>query len=155
MKKLFLTLVTFSILFVIGCQENSITDPTQSFSKKENLIAERTINLYYMLNDPSGSSCQLTGEVNYLHRIYTDQLGLYEVTLSLNMNSQLSRLGGPIAEPWVINGWSEDVVIVSEDESVILEKRYEVKNRYDIVLVVHYLVTKEGVEISKLWLHID
>ncbi|RKY92538.1 MAG: hypothetical protein DRQ01_06170 [Ignavibacteriae bacterium] len=155
MRNLFLILVVFSVLFIIGCQENLVTEPTQSLSKKENLTAEGTINLYYMLNDPSGGSCRLTGEVNYNHRIYTDQLGLYEVTLTLNMSSQLCNLGGPIAEPWTIEGWSEDVVIVSEDESVILDKRYEVKNRYDIVLVVHYLVTKEGVEISNLWLQID
>jgi hypothetical protein len=155
MKKFLLTIVAVTFFFIIGCQENLVTEPTQSLSKKENLTAEETINLSYVLKDPSGGSCQLTGEVNYFHRIYTDPLGLYEVTLTLNMNSQLSRFGVPTAEPWTIEGWSEDVVIVSEDESVILDKRYEVKNRYDIVLVVHYLVTKEGVEISNLWLQID
>ena len=32
MKKLFLSLVVFSILFVIGCQENTITDPLSTNS---------------------------------------------------------------------------------------------------------------------------
>ena len=36
MKNLFLTLAVFSVLLLIGCQENSITDPIQDYGITKN-----------------------------------------------------------------------------------------------------------------------
>ena len=155
MKKLFLTIVSFLVLLFIGCQESSITEPIQSLAKGGNLTTEETINLSWILSDPAGGSCQLTGEVNYVHQILnndTEVNGLYQISLTLEMNSLLSRLDGPVTSEWTINGQSEDVFYVSEEGIYILDKVYMIENRSDIVLVVQYLVTTEGAGIPNLWL---
>jgi hypothetical protein len=155
MKKFFLTFVSFLVLLFIGCQESSITEPTQSLTKRGNLSTKESINLSWTLSDPAGGSCQLTGEVNYLHQIVSDQAeedGLYLISLTLEMNSILCRLDGPATTPWSIEGQSVDEFYVSEEGIYILGKVYGIENRMDIVLVVQYLVTTEGVGIPNLWL---
>ena len=47
---------------------------------------------------------------------------------------------------------TQDTIYVSEEGIYILTKAYCIENRVDIVLVVQYLVTTEGVGIPNLWL---
>lgn len=152
MKKIFLTLVSAAFLFVVGCQENPVTEPIQSLDKQGNPIVEETINLCCVLADPAGGNCQITGEVNYIHQISQVQPGLYEVTLELNMSSQLCSLDGPGLTQWTITGQSVDEFNVSEEGIYILQKAYLISNRSDIILIVDYLVTTEGVGVPNLWL---
>jgi len=49
---------------------------------------------------------------------------------------------------WSVKGKSQDVVTVSEEGILLIEKSYWIANRYDVVLLVQYLVTTDGVGIS-------
>jgi len=157
MKKLFLTTVIFSVLLLIGCQENTITEPTQFLARGENSNSRGSITLSFVLEDPQGGSSQLTGEARYVHQILNndeEETGLYRISLQLEMNSILSRLDGPVSSEWTINGQSLDVFHVSEEGIYILQKAYYIENRFDVVLVVQYLVTTEGVGVPNLWLEL-
>lgn len=155
MKKVLLILIAAIFLVVIGCQENPITEPIQSFYKQGNPTFEETIKLCCVLADPAWGNCQLTGEVDYVHQIpqNPEENGLYLISLNLNMNSELYRLDGPVTTQYTITGQSEDEFYVSEEGIYILDKVYEIENRTDIVLVVQYLVTTEGTGIPNLSLH--
>jgi len=152
MKKFFVTLVAVTFLFLIGCQENPVTAPDQSLNKQGNSTIEEIINLCCPLEDPAGGNCQLTGEVSYIQQVSQVQVGLYEVTLELNMNAQLCSLDNPTLTQWAIAGQSMDEFSVSEEGIYVLEKGYLISNRTDVLLIVDYLVTTEGVGITNLWL---
>ena len=49
---------------------------------------------------------------------------------------------------------SEDSMYISEEGIYILQKAYSITNRDDVVLVVQYLVTTEGVGIPNCWLEL-
>ena len=108
-----------------------------------------------VIEDPAGGNCQLTGKVSYVHQILGNpdgETGLYLVSLSLNMNSRLCHLTTRFDIPWTIQGTSEDEFYVSEEGIYILYKPYTINNRPDILLVVVYLLTTEGVGIPSLYL---
>ncbi len=102
MKKLFLTLVTFSILFVIGCQENSITDPitVEPTNKVQpDPSHQGTITLERMLRDPypvMNSYFIINGEVEYdlsLELINSGSVGQqYSVSLNLTTTAEFTYL---------------------------------------------------------------
>jgi hypothetical protein len=155
MKKVLFTIVFFPVILFISCQESSITEPTQSLTKKANIAYTDTINLCCLLADPVGGNCQLTGKVSYNHQIIGSQTegdGLYLVSLSLEMNSKLCRLDNPALTEWTIEGQSQDEFYVSEEGIVIVDKAYLITNRNDIILCVQYLITTEGVGIPNMWL---
>ena len=155
MKKLLFTLVFCLVLFFLGCQESSITEPTQSLLKETNISLTDTINLCCLLADPAGGNCQLNGEVVYTHQILGNEAsdnGLYLVSLSLDINSILCSLDHPTFTRWTISGQSEDEFYVSEEGIYILQKAYLISNRNDVMLIVDYLVTTEGVGIPNVWL---
>jgi len=156
MKNLFLSTIVFSVLFNVGCQENTITEPTQFLAKGENSNSRESIALSFILEDPQGGSSQLTGEARYVHQILNndEETGLYRISLQLEMNSLLSGLDGPVSSEWTINGQSVDVFYVSEEGIYIQQKAYYIENRFDVVLVVQYLVTTEGVGVPNLWLEL-
>jgi len=83
MKKLLLTLVSFSFLFVVGCQENSLTEPlTSEVAEKENFQEDTYLHgfmrLEGMLADPSRPfNCylEIRGGIEYEHKlIYIDPI---------------------------------------------------------------------------------
>jgi hypothetical protein len=51
---------------------------------------------------------------------------------------------------WRIQGRSNDIVYVSEDGILLIEKCYTITNRSDVVLLVKYLVTTNGIGISSV-----
>jgi hypothetical protein len=55
---------------------------------------------------------------------------------------------GVMHQNWNILGKSEDVIYVSEEGILLVEKTYRVSNRIDVALLVKYLVTTNGVGIS-------
>ena len=152
MKKFFVTLVSVTFFLILGCQENPITEPIQSLTKKGELKNEETINICCVVVDPAGGNCQVIGEVNYTHQASQVQPGLYEVTLSLNMNSRLCSLDNPSLTQWTIAGQSVDEFNVSEEGIYVMQKAYLIENRTDVILIVEYLVTIDGVGINNLWL---
>ena len=155
MKKFFLTFVVFSLALLIGCQENLINEPeTTSLNKKGETVTKDVIKICCAVQDPISGQCNLNGEVGYTHSIinrYMNPLGLYEVALHLEMDSELCDVLGPIHLEWRVQGISDDIVLAS-DEGIVVQKDYDITNRQDVQLCVNYLVTKEKVGITNIWI---
>ncbi len=165
MKKLFLTTVVFSVLFIIGCQENSITDPIGDIDQKEvnksddPSVHQGTITLEGMLEIPnqSNSYLRIIGQIGYVHRIVlVDPIPPAHqqyVSLRLNVNADLDDPSSPTDPTWTITSDSEDIFYVSEEGIYLLEKTYTIQGREDgMVLVCRFLVTTDGVGLNEMWL---
>jgi hypothetical protein len=154
MKTIFLTLAAFSLALIIGCRESLINEPAEVLLKdKDNLVTTNTIKLKYDLRDPLYGSCNLFGKVSYTFQILNramNPIGLSEISIHIVMDSELDDRFGMMHLQWRIQGRSDDIVNVSEDGILLLEKSYPITNRSDVVLLVKYLVTTNGVGISSV-----
>ncbi len=171
MKKLFLTLVTFSILFVVGCQENSITDPltVEPTNKvQSNPSHQGTITLERMLTDPypvMNSYFIINGAIEYEHTLVTREPVPPETYVSLNLSisaelTYLCTVCGENHEDTVvgtISNESHDEIFISmwEDEIFSLEKSFPIQGREDgMVLKCTFHVTTIGVGLDEMWLEL-
>ena len=77
-------------------------------------------------------------------------MGLYEISLNLEMDSKLCDKLGMVHLEWRIQGKSNDIVYVSEEGILLVEKTYWITNRNNVVLLVKYLVTTNGVGIASV-----
>ena len=156
MKKLFLTTVAFSVLLLIGCQENSITEPVGTLEKTGNSVSREIIHINFFVEDPLAGRSELVGDVYYTHELLnSDQHSdLFLVSVTLELNAQLFDMLGMMHPDWSSSGKSEDSMYISEEGIYILQKAYRITNRDDVVLVVQYLVTTEGVGVPNCWLEI-
>ena len=164
MKQLLFSLVVFSILFVIGCQENSITDPVsaESIKKDQTTVDPFTsgvIPLEGVLVVPGGfqSYYDIQGQINYTHELVLLSPGprvpQYYIDLNLSVRAVLTDEGHNVFR---ISSESEDFVHVSEDGISILEKSFSVLGRRDgLVLVCRFLLTTDGIGLSSMWLGFD
>lgn len=155
MKKLLFTLVFFSLVLIIGCQENITTDPLSGLTKKSGDILRERIKICCPVCDPLSGVCNIIGRVDYLHQIIAgpeNESGVYTILLNLEMNSELCDRFMRVHLEWAIKGISEDTVYVSEEGIAIVDKTYLISNRNDIILCVQYLVTTEGVGIPNMWI---
>ena len=154
MKTIFLTLAAFSLALIIGCRESLINEPAEVLLKdKDNLVTTNTIKLKYDLRDPLYGSCNLFGKVSYTFQILNramNPIGLSEISIHIVMDSELDDRFGMMHLQWRIQGRSDNIVNVSEDGILLLEKSYPITNRSDVVLLVKYLVTTNGVGISSV-----
>jgi len=173
MKKLFLTLVTFSLLFVIGCQENSITDPlTVELTNKvqPDPSNQGTITLDRMLRDPypvMNSYFKINGVIEYEHKmVYRDQIPpntQYQVYLNLSVTADFKYFC-TVSDPQTsdfsagtISNESNDEISISiwEDEIFSLEKSFPIQGREDgMVLVCKFFVTAIGIGLDEMWLEL-
>ena len=164
MKKLFLSFVVFSVLLLIGCQENPITDPVSSQTVNKNQNTEGNIirgstPLSGILANPGGgfnSFLELDGQIDFTHEkvyISVPPLPRYDISLKLDVNATLTDPQSPKQDSWTISSKSEDVFHVSEEGMYILEKSYPVQDRRDgMVLVCKFIVTTDGVVLNDKWL---
>jgi hypothetical protein len=153
MKTFFVTLVAFSLALIIGCGENMLNEPQTSLEKKTDSINKNTIKICCEVRDPEYGSCNLNGCVNYVHQIINramNPIGLYEISLRLQMDSKLCDKLGMLHLEWRAEGRSNDIVYVSEEGILLVEKTYWITNRNDVVLLVRYMVTTDGVGISSV-----
>ena len=153
MKTFFVTLVAFLLAFIIGCQENLINEPENSLEKKTDSINRNSIKICCEIRDPQAGVCNLSGYVNYAHQIINrtmNPMGLYEISLNLEMDSKLCDKLGMVHLEWRIQGKSNDIVYVSEEGILLVEKTYWITNRNNVVLLVKYLVTTNGVGIASV-----
>ena len=154
MKNLFLTLAAFSLAFLIGCQENLINEPSGVLTKSEdNLITSNTIKLNQDVQDPLYGISRLTGRVSYARQVIYDAMNpsaQERISLQINIDCNLNDLLGMVHLEWRVQGRSTDVIYVSEEGIVLLEKSYQITNRTDVILLVQYLVTTNGVGISNV-----
>ncbi|HEY6436134.1 MAG TPA: hypothetical protein VIY47_06065, partial [Ignavibacteriaceae bacterium] len=66
------------------------------------------------------------------------------------INASILDLVGRSHLDWRIEGRSDDLVYVSEEGILLLEKTYNITNRTDVVLLIKYLVTTNGVGIANV-----
>ncbi|MEJ2105369.1 MAG: hypothetical protein P8X47_12460 [Ignavibacteriaceae bacterium] len=153
MKNLFVIIVAFSFALIVGCQEGMINEPANSLEKRIIDVNQNNnvIPLCCQLNDPFAGICGLNGSVSYKHKVIDRTMnprGLKEVALHLELQATLCSSLGMIHPEWKIKGISDDNINVSEDGMALLDKSYEITNRKDVVLLVRYLVTTDGIGVS-------
>lgn len=162
MKNLLFTLVSFSVLVFIGCQENSITDPVQDTGLQKTddpSVTSGTITLEGLLEIPNqpNSYLNINGQMGYVHKIElldpippTPQ---YYISLSLSVNADLIDPFSPTDPVWEITSRSEDMIYVSEEGIYLLEKSYSIKGREDgLLLLCRFLVTTDGIGLNEMFL---
>lgn len=161
MKKLLYSLVVFSVLFIIGCQENLITDPvsTESIKKDQTTVDPFTsgvIPLEGILVVPGGfqSYYDIQGQINYTHELFlldpAPPAPQYYIDLDLSVRANLTDEGN---NTFRISSTSEDNIYVSDDGISLLEKFFPVLGRTDgMVLVCRFLVTTDGIGLHSMWL---
>ncbi len=169
MKKLFLTLVTFSILFVIGCQENSITDPitVEPTNKVQpNPFHQGTITLERMLTDPHpvmNSYFIINGEVEYAHSLEVlntvPAVQQYSVSLNLTISAEFTYLCTVCSQnneettAGNISSHSSDTITLTENDKYILEKSYLIQGREDgMVIIFRFFVTTKDISLAEVFL---
>jgi len=169
MKNLLLTLVTFSVLLLIGCQENSIVDPIQDTELQKTddpTVTTGTMILEGLLNDPHpvmNSFYIISGEIQYQHTLQIlDPIPpnpQYMVSLDLSVSANFTYLC-TVCEPQTDNATvgtllisTNDNFYVSEDGIYMLEKTFPIQGREDgMVLKCSFLVTTDGIGLIEMWL---
>jgi len=159
MKKAFFISAAISLaIFFAACQESMINEPVDVLQKSDiisvsPMTTSSTIKLNQDLQDPVSGTSRLTGRVTYNIEVMDESMspvGLTQISLHLYINSKLDDLFGMSHMEWKAEGRSDDVFFLSEDGIKVLEKSYSITNRNDVVLLLQYLVTSEGVGISKI-----
>jgi hypothetical protein len=172
MKNLLLTLVTFSVLLLIGCQENSITNPIQDteLQKTGNPLAHTgTIDIEGMLQDPHpvmNSYYIIDGKIQYNHSLKFLNPSLsnpqYLINLNLTVSVNFTYLC-TVSEPQsdevsagTIFIETNDNFYVSEEGIYLLEKTFSIQGRDDgMVLKCRFLVTTDGIGLNAMWLELN
>lgn len=145
--------------FVVGCQDNSITNPTletPSSSKAApiNPIA-RTIRLNAIVYEGFNTFTEITGQVEYtttsLPRDPVPPSPQFGVVVTLALKAELKPFGSeqPV---WRVFNSSRDE-LSNSDGVMFLEKSYRIEGRDDEVsLHVQFQVTDENVKVLRMWL---
>lgn len=153
MKNFIAFAVLLSLLFFCACQENITTAPGTSLIKPNSQIIHDKIPICCEVCDPLSGVCRVNGCVEYTHQILTmtdNPDGLYTIQLDLNMFSKLCDKCMMMHPEWLIRGYSQETVNVSEEGIALVTKYYDITNRFDVVLRVIYLVTTEGAGIAEI-----
>ncbi len=171
MKNLFILLIIFSF-FMIGCQENSITDPVTNDDANKILfgdpeeILQGVIQLDRVLNDPypiGNSFYKIIGQLNYTFRkidLNSDALSekphnILHLQIDADMHyictvcqpSPEDNLAGYLSEE------DDSYVEFVENTTFILHKTYCICGREDkMELHLQLTVSEKEVELNKMWL---
>lgn len=178
MKKLFLSLVVFSILFVIGCQENTITDPLSTESSGTQGITNVTaiknitqdvpdvIRFENVLESPIPSPVNdprecfiVAGTIEVDHKVWQlDPIPpspQYRVSVGLCIDAEMNCTAGLDRNRWYIDCDTENTLYFSDDTAITLTKYYTVRGRSDrMQLVVDYEVSIDGVSLKNMELRL-
>ena len=157
-KAFFISAAILLAIFFAACQENMINEPVDVLQKLDiksasPMTTSSTIKLNQDLQDPVSGTSRLTGRVTYNIEVMNESMspvGLTQISLHLYINSKLDDLFGMSHMEWKAEGRSDEVFFLSEEGIKLLEKSYSITNRTDVVLLIQYLVTSEGVGISKV-----
>ena len=166
MKKILFSIFIISVLLLIGCKENSITDPAQEDLQKNDpqLVHQGTITLDDDLADPrltfsdGPNSLTIFGAVIFEHTlVYFRNIPTTPqpyVSLHLRMNAEIQDSNSPEDIIWSLSGESQDNIYFSDnsgfdDSNNILYKYYTVQiDDVEMRLVCRFLVTTEGVDLT-------
>ncbi len=177
MKNLFILLAVFSIAFVIGCQENTITDPlspespvVQAVNQNtavKNLTPDKDIPIVLRFENELTSpylsfypECfTVAGEVAVQHKV--DQLDpfppnpQYRVTVGLSMDAELSCGEETARNRWFVKTDTKNTLFLNGDVAAPLTIYYTFSGRSDrMQLGVTYSVSLDGVSITSMKLRI-
>ena len=165
MKKVFFPLTIFSILLLlIGCKDNSMTDPvsSQPLNKADlnrSNIKQGIISLDYKLVDPNNRDInyKLSGSIDYTEEFLKPQpsetISAYDMKLSNEVIATLTKIvsSDPVINTWKISSESDDLVSAASGESVVLVKSYPVIGNADKMdLVCTFIVTPNGVKLNSV-----
>jgi len=172
MKNLIISFVSVIVLCIIGCQENSITDPlgvepsNKVQSGTHNTNFQGIIPLQRVLYDPhpvGNSFYQICGQIEYdFNMFYLESVPpisqrrisiRFEVSADLQYfctlypNSYEDNLAGFISEV------SEDLIPLGGNFVSLLEKTFTVQGREDgMVLKANFSVAYNSIELNAVWL---
>jgi hypothetical protein len=164
MKKFFLSFVFFSVILVIGCQENSITDPiqvepTQTIQKTDPEFIRGTFPLNRILVIPGMTNTyyNISGQISYSHQlVYLDPVPptkQFYVKLHFSVNAVLTDPNSLRSNTYTIRAESDVNVTLSEKGIYTLEKSFPIDGRKDrMVLVCRFVVLENGVKLNEYWL---
>ena len=163
MKKFLLSLFVFQVLFIIGCQENPITDPNPILTKDDKpagTITSGTIPLKGILvfPGPFNSFYSISGEIHYTHELARMEKTSprNNVSLKLIIKADLYDVNSQKNYSWTISGESEANFYVSEDGIKLFEKSFTVQGRKDgLKLVCRFLATTDGLGLNEMWLSVQ
>jgi len=173
MKTIFVNLLAVLVLFVLGCQENQITDPVPEGATDKTQVQEDykygTISLQRMLIDPNpvgNSYFIIYGQVDYKYTLvaanpmvpssqthfdlYLNIMGDLSYYCTVCPYSEEDELAGSIESS------SEDIILVTGHFISQIEKTYRIQGREDgMVLKCRFLITPNTVELSAMWLALE
>ncbi len=171
MKKSLFSLVVFSVLLVVGCRENSITDPipaSADINKTSDSPVMGTIQLQGRLENPYpvfNSFFVIDGEINYQitslnldpippnnQQVITVQLSAYA-----ELNSVCTVCMSPEAETFagVISAETSDVINFTDDSNHSFSKTFKVqKNANDMILICSFFISPEGITLNGMRLEL-
>ncbi|HSD64719.1 MAG TPA: hypothetical protein VLB50_13030 [Ignavibacteriaceae bacterium] len=175
MKKVIFSLFISSVLFLVGCQENSMTNPVSSdLVNKASLTHETTlrgtITLDQRLANPvikGNPDYIVNGKINYTESI-SPQNGpqitavasttapRIDVGLDISVDATVKGVSSTKAgqNEWKIFSDSKDQVFVNEDVGTVLVKSYPLPGRTDnLELVCTFTVTAKGIRLDSVILN--
>lgn len=163
MKNLLLILFACSVLLLIGCQENSITDPVLSSSVQKNQISVTTgsISLDGILKVPDefNSYYDLSGTIAYTEELIQDPkvpaVQQTQVSVTLSVDADMVHSAPPYSK-WKVSTISRGDLYISSDGDEFLEKHFYVEGRNDgLTLVCQFLVTESSVKLESRFLSFE
>ena len=165
MKKLFISIVVFLVVFTFGCQESAINGPEESAGNIERKSSEGegttfndftvhnkgVINIKSELTDPVlKSPLVLLGRIAFDHHTspgISIQVNSNKIVrLDLKVEAELFDGLGAVDTELKIAGRSSHRFEFLDDRIYSLKIIYQITNRKDISLRVTYPVTADGLE---------
>lgn len=171
MKKLLFSFVVFLALLIVGCQENSITDPLQisgNADKTSDAQISGTLELSRTLTNPYNvlnSYFDIEGTIDYNIKIrYLDPIppAMQQVlSLQLTVNGELTSVCTVCAPPvdqtfaGSVSAETNDVINILDDSQHSIIKTFRIQKRSDnMVLKCSLQVTTTGLVLENMWLEL-
>lgn len=152
-----LIIILLSVVILLPSRSDSIINEfvnAPEFKKPFYITHKDIIYVCCSLIVPFSGECNLNRSITYVHEMLSALGNSNEdccmVKVTLEMSSELYDYLGMMHPAWSIAESSEDTIRVSKEGIVILEKKYFVSNRPDIILNAQFIITTEGVGIGGL-----
>jgi hypothetical protein len=172
MKKLLLSLVVFSGLLMVGCEENSITDPNPAqvnTGKNSGSEISGTIQLQATLDNPYpvfNSYIMIDGTVDYQLTInYLDPIPPNPqeiISVQLEVNAELTNICTvcmpPVSETYAgaISSVTRDNLYTTSDGLQSITKSFPILKRDDgMVLKCTFLINTTSITLEAMRLELD
>lgn len=167
MKKILFSVVVFSfLLLLIGCQDNSMTNPVSSHllnktdTNSPNIV-ENIIPLEYKLMDPVNKETgyYLSGDINYTEEIIKpgtqDIAPQFDIKLDNSVLAKLRIISSSDIKlnTRKISSTADNIVKITSDKGVVLVRSFPVIGNPDrLELVCTFTVSEEGEELTSVTL---